>query len=283
VRALSKQFEIIGMDYHDDPTGIFTDSVQFTSLISECTNLSVGYFNEHSVNEIQNIDYLLELSEAVLKINWEVLPDVRDYRPFDTAKPARLNKGNFGFTDEDLTSLFVDVDKILNRVLFAQCLNVKFFEPEKEMVYEPYGSNEDERISVFINDDGSIKVGLLSFNKFEEFVNYCVEEFNYNPDRYNNLQNYFDSLNSDEETDEDDNNIDNFLFFFDMDLFNADISFFKLNSGENFITTEQMSEILKTQNVTTVDLIEYLYYKGNEKGNPLGIVYNDDENIFELD
>lgn len=64
--------------YSPDPTGIYTDSAQFTTLIPECTNISVGYYNEHSNSERQDIKHLDNLSQAVCKIDWETLPILRN-------------------------------------------------------------------------------------------------------------------------------------------------------------------------------------------------------------
>ena len=66
-----------GMNLSLDPTGVFTDSANFIELIPECTNISVGYFNEHTVNEIQNISYLERLCRAAVSCNWESLKPTR--------------------------------------------------------------------------------------------------------------------------------------------------------------------------------------------------------------
>ena len=67
-----------GFNYSTDPTGIYTDSAQFTSIYPECTNISVGYRSEHTFSEQQDIAHLERLSEAVLKVDWEKLPVERD-------------------------------------------------------------------------------------------------------------------------------------------------------------------------------------------------------------
>lgn len=74
VSALSKQFSNNGMIFKDDNSGIFTDSAAFIGIIPECTNISVGYFNEHSNNEYQDIEYLSTLCNVCIKIDWENLP-----------------------------------------------------------------------------------------------------------------------------------------------------------------------------------------------------------------
>ncbi len=60
-----------------DDTGVMTDSAKFMGLVQECTNISVGYYNEHTFKECQNIDYLKILCDAVVQIDWETLPIVR--------------------------------------------------------------------------------------------------------------------------------------------------------------------------------------------------------------
>lgn len=61
-----------------DPTGIYTDSAEFMDLVPECTNISVGYYNEHTCGEMQDMDFLRKLCKAVCDIDWETLPVVRD-------------------------------------------------------------------------------------------------------------------------------------------------------------------------------------------------------------
>ncbi len=60
-------------NYQTDPTGICTDSLSFFSIFPECTNLSVGYYNEHLKTEYQDMDHLEKLGETVLKVDWESL------------------------------------------------------------------------------------------------------------------------------------------------------------------------------------------------------------------
>lgn len=70
-KSLCKQFNKNGIELRPDDTGLFTDSANFIGVIEECTNISVGYYNEHSTSEIQNITYLESLCKACLNIDWE--------------------------------------------------------------------------------------------------------------------------------------------------------------------------------------------------------------------
>jgi hypothetical protein len=58
--------------------GTFTDTANYTGLISECTNLSVGYFCQHSSEECLNTAWLTTiLTPALIKVDWEDLPTER--------------------------------------------------------------------------------------------------------------------------------------------------------------------------------------------------------------
>lgn len=72
--ALCAELNKSGLKMGLDPTGMFTDSANFIEHIPECTNVSVGYFNEHSNKEALNITFLGRLAEACLKVNWSSLP-----------------------------------------------------------------------------------------------------------------------------------------------------------------------------------------------------------------
>lgn len=86
---LSKQLNKRGgMSYKKDDGGVYTDSAEFTHLIPECTNISVGYYKEHTTNESQDIKHLAKLADACLLIDWENLPTRRDpskteYKSYD--------------------------------------------------------------------------------------------------------------------------------------------------------------------------------------------------------
>ncbi len=75
---LANELNKSGMIYKKDDSGVYTDSAEFTIDIPECTNLSVGYYKEHTVDEHQDIEHLTELAKACLLVNWESLVTKRD-------------------------------------------------------------------------------------------------------------------------------------------------------------------------------------------------------------
>jgi len=76
--ALANELNKYGFDYSLDDSGLYSDSAEFAGIYPECTNLSVGYFAQHTVNEVQDIEFLESLCDACTKVNWENLPIARN-------------------------------------------------------------------------------------------------------------------------------------------------------------------------------------------------------------
>jgi hypothetical protein len=64
--------------YKPDDGGIFTDSAFYNHLIPECTNISVGYFSQHSKKEALDHDFLDDLLLSLLKLDYSKLTIARD-------------------------------------------------------------------------------------------------------------------------------------------------------------------------------------------------------------
>lgn len=58
--------------------GVYTDTAEFIGLIPECTNLSVGYRNQHGDREEQDVDFLQKLATQLETVQWDNLPTERD-------------------------------------------------------------------------------------------------------------------------------------------------------------------------------------------------------------
>ena len=78
--ALSAQLNGTGFGFAYAPNdgGTFTDSANFTDAIAECTNLSVGYYDQHFDTECQDLTFASRLALALARIDWEALPAERD-------------------------------------------------------------------------------------------------------------------------------------------------------------------------------------------------------------
>lgn len=68
----------LGGQFAPDPTGTFTDSANYVSQIPECTNVSVGYENQHTAIEMLDTTFLIDLLEKLCALDVSSLPYVRD-------------------------------------------------------------------------------------------------------------------------------------------------------------------------------------------------------------
>jgi hypothetical protein len=62
----------------NDDTGVYTDTAEFTDIIPECTNISVGYAREHTQEESLDLVYYQNLAVSILSVDWDALPVERD-------------------------------------------------------------------------------------------------------------------------------------------------------------------------------------------------------------
>jgi hypothetical protein len=98
---LSRQLNSSGLvNLSPDDTGVLTDSASFMELIPECTNISVGYYHEHTTSECQNIEYLLKLCQSSIHVDWENLPTKRD--PKETYDFSKIFQGYVSVDSEDM-------------------------------------------------------------------------------------------------------------------------------------------------------------------------------------
>jgi hypothetical protein len=148
--SLCKELNKSGLKLNLDPTGVFTDSANFIDYIPECTNISVGYFNEHTHDEVQNITYLERLAKACVAVDWSnlvvkrkigidqelldkwslLIKDIKDMVYYNEV----LVKGVEGkieitieFDDSSLSNAYEDLSSIESFLLIHRCSpDVKF-------------------------------------------------------------------------------------------------------------------------------------------------------------
>ena len=60
--------------YSPDDTGVYTDTAEYVDIIAECTNVSCGYYDEHTGKERLDFKHLERLRDACVKLDWKALP-----------------------------------------------------------------------------------------------------------------------------------------------------------------------------------------------------------------
>lgn len=67
-----------GFEYEPSNNGVYTDSREFAGKVAECTNISVGYYNQHGFKETQDVRWLEVLAYSAALVDWQALPVERD-------------------------------------------------------------------------------------------------------------------------------------------------------------------------------------------------------------
>ncbi|MFG1395853.1 hypothetical protein [Roseixanthobacter pseudopolyaromaticivorans] len=63
----------LGLGMEADDGGSFTDTANYTDLVGECTNVSVGYLHQHTKREQQDVAFALRLLDALLALDvWRI-------------------------------------------------------------------------------------------------------------------------------------------------------------------------------------------------------------------
>lgn len=70
--------KILGLGQRPDDTGSYTDSNEYSDLVPECTNLSVGYYDQHTARETQDLGFAADLRDALISADWSQLVIERD-------------------------------------------------------------------------------------------------------------------------------------------------------------------------------------------------------------
>ena len=96
-KSLSKELNNYGLKMSPDDTGVYTDSAEFTGVIPECTNISVGYYREHTHDEHQDIKHLITLCNAAVRVDWENLPTQRNPKTTE----YKSYKSSYGWSSYD--------------------------------------------------------------------------------------------------------------------------------------------------------------------------------------
>lgn len=78
--------DLLGMGYILDDKGIYTDTAEYTHLISECSNVSIGYQSEHSNRETLDINHVMKLRDRMISIQWDQIDLTKERKPQDKIK-----------------------------------------------------------------------------------------------------------------------------------------------------------------------------------------------------
>ena len=154
---------ILKMNLKSDSGGIYTDSYEYCNIVSECTNISVGYYNQHTKMEYQDMKFVMKLRDALINADWGKLrgyrdPKIVEYDDWDQVgayanrvKNQQNNVSSFvskfdksGATDDDNHDYLCKKYSSIERVVEA-------FPYETSQILQEYGYDKEGLIKDILN------------------------------------------------------------------------------------------------------------------------------------
>ena len=91
--------DLLGKWWNPSP-GVYTDTAEYSEFVSECSNLSVGYFNQHTQSEWQDLVFASYLRDKMVSISVDEIVKMAKRAPkprWETAYPYK----NYGYSKKD--------------------------------------------------------------------------------------------------------------------------------------------------------------------------------------
>ncbi len=189
VRTCSAEFakdlaRELSMGHRPDSTGSFTDTANYDTIIPECTNLSVGYHNAHSARENQEIDYLLEFRDALIKVDWENLVTARNPEDVEYSntgyygygstlvRPSKKTRDKVGWSDYDDMMFEKEKGKASEKIAIEDEDWEEGMREDAglEILFEKSTSSDDELLEKLINKD------LMSLTEEENLLLFRIDD-----------------------------------------------------------------------------------------------------------
>ena len=91
-KSLAKELmKVPNTNFRTDPGGTFTDTANYTKIVPECTNVSVGYDHEHGPRETLDVAHLIRLRDGLLQLDVSKLVIKRDPSEVETYTYTRYS------------------------------------------------------------------------------------------------------------------------------------------------------------------------------------------------
>lgn len=111
-----------------DSSGVYTDSNEYADVVPECTNISVGYYNQHTSRETQDLVFLEQLRLSLLNADWSKIVIERDPSITEFKDRSPYESGwYFSDEDRDYYSKIWEKDDLLELILAAPEALAEFF------------------------------------------------------------------------------------------------------------------------------------------------------------
>lgn len=137
---------ILDMDFKPDDGGVYTDTYSYINQIPEVTNISVGYFNQHSKNERQDILFAETLVQKLMKFDASKLVIKRD--------PTVVDKDD----NQDWIKRYYDqVNRNYEDQIYGMAEMVRMYPEEAAKILIDYGVSEDDILGTQVSNHNSYR------------------------------------------------------------------------------------------------------------------------------
>ena len=119
-----------------DPSGTYTDSYSFVPTISECTNISIGYENAHTVHEFQDARFLARMADASVLVDWEGLPVDRDPSMYEGMRYDRWDEADWTYYDAANTHRYSRVYNSIDDLEVSAAWNTLTLSDVRQFIFD---------------------------------------------------------------------------------------------------------------------------------------------------
>ena len=131
--------DALGLPMKADAYGTYTDSLEYAHVVPECTNLSVGYYDQHTSRESQDLAFASLLLERLIAARWDTLAFFRDPThldvPYGAVRGSPLEPGDQEEIDA-LERMLIDRPGTLAGLLFEYGFTVQGLSEELDLSYQ---------------------------------------------------------------------------------------------------------------------------------------------------
>lgn len=129
--------------FKGDDSGMYTDSYAYRLLVPECTNISVGYYSQHSSKECQSMSHALALLDAMCGIDWDSCSIHCTRDPLEVESVYRFDDAKYAYLEHGTTRTLARDSWKSYRVQSMRDL-ICDYPDEIEDILRDYGFDEDE-------------------------------------------------------------------------------------------------------------------------------------------
>ena len=107
-----KMSTLLGGSFSPCDSGVYTDTAEFTHLVPECTNIAVGYIDQHTSKETQDLDFLVALKEQIIQHQWEDIELPVERKPEAKQDRYSIWEDDYGYSPYDNFILMSDSQRL---------------------------------------------------------------------------------------------------------------------------------------------------------------------------